>query len=206
MNLKALKPPRICRELNEVIAAFVQDKPTIERGLFEEDIAPEELTIQRMGKIVRDKYPDLSDVDQEAIRQRAVAAIALTQQAKKTLNSGNNIETHGNTALIDGIRRFAMDVRELEIDLIDHINPFGEAYSILAKSLDENRLRQIKAIINARKVNMSEDEARSLMHRAFKFKQERGRAPSITSPDPWEKRLAEGAVALAKILAEKNRG
>jgi hypothetical protein len=198
---------RICREdLNEVITAFVQDKPTIERGLFEEDIAPEELTIQRMGKIVRDKYPDLSDVDQEAIRQRAVAAIALTQQAKKTLNNGNVIEAHGNTALVDGIRRFAMDVRELEIDLIDHINPFGEAYSILAKSLDENRLRQIKAIINARKVSMPEDEARALMHRAFKFKQERGRPPSITSPDPWEKRLAEGAVALAKILAEKNRG
>jgi hypothetical protein len=35
--------------------------------------------------------------------------------------------------LIDGVRKFAMDVRELDIDLIDRINPFGEAYAILAK-------------------------------------------------------------------------
>jgi hypothetical protein len=26
------------------------------------------------------------------------------------------------------VRKFAMDVRELDIDLIDRINPFGEAY------------------------------------------------------------------------------
>jgi hypothetical protein len=97
---------RICREdLNEVITAFVQDKPTIERGLFDKEIVPEELTVQRMGKIVRDKYPDLSDVDQEAIRQRAVAALNLTQQAKQALNLGNNIEAHGNTALIEGVRK-----------------------------------------------------------------------------------------------------
>ena len=41
-----------------------------------------------------------------------------------------------NSALIDGVRRFAMDVRELDIDLIDRVNPFGEAYAILAKSME----------------------------------------------------------------------
>ena len=30
-----------------------------------------------------------------------------------------------------------MDVRELDIDLIDRINPFGEACAILAKSMSE---------------------------------------------------------------------
>ena len=198
---------RICREdLNEVITAFVQDKPTIERGLFDKEIVPEELTVQRMGKIVRDKYPDLSDVDQEAIRQRAVAALNLTQQAKQALNQGNNIEAHGNTALIEGVRKYTMNVRDLEIDLIDHINPFSEAYAILAKSMDEKRLTQIATIINAKKVTMSKEEAQSLTKRAVQFKKERGRAPSITSADPWEKRLAEGAAALARILAEEKRG
>jgi hypothetical protein len=37
-------------------------------------------------------------------------------------------EPTANTALIDGVRKFAMDVRELDIDLIDRINPFKEAY------------------------------------------------------------------------------
>jgi hypothetical protein len=30
---------------------------------------PEEITEVRIGKIIRDKYPDLSEEDQEAIRQ-----------------------------------------------------------------------------------------------------------------------------------------
>ena len=36
---------------------------------------PEELTQLRMGKIVRDRYPELSETDQEAIRQHAIAAL-----------------------------------------------------------------------------------------------------------------------------------
>ena len=36
-----------------------------------------------MGKIVRDRYPDLSETDQEAIRQHAIAALNLTQRASR---------------------------------------------------------------------------------------------------------------------------
>ncbi len=40
-----------------------------------------------------------------------------------------------------------MDVRELDIDLIDRINPFGEAYAILAKTMSEESLKQVAAVI-----------------------------------------------------------
>ena len=101
-----------------------------------------------------------------------------------------------NTALIDGVRKFAMDVRELDIDLIDRINPFGEAYAILAKTMSEESLKQVAAVISAKRVNLTLEEARELAKRALKFKQERGRLPSITSPDAWEKRMAEGVAFL----------
>ncbi|HEY4762196.1 MAG TPA: hypothetical protein VIH75_00880 [Candidatus Sulfotelmatobacter sp.] len=42
--------------MNEGIAAFVQDKTALERGLFAEELVPEELTQVRMGKIIKDKY------------------------------------------------------------------------------------------------------------------------------------------------------
>jgi len=49
---KRLDAQRICQEdLNEVIAAFVQDKQTIERGLFDREIVPQELTQIRMGAL-----------------------------------------------------------------------------------------------------------------------------------------------------------
>ena len=200
---KSKEATRICQQdLNEVITAFVQDKTAIERGLFDEELVPEELTQVRMGKIIKARYPELDEQDCEAVRQHAVAALNLTQQAKAVALSGSVVETTGNTALIDGVRKFAMDVRELDIDLIDRINPFGEAYTILAKTMSEASLKQVAAVISAKKVNLTPEEARDLAKRALKFKQERGRVPSITSQDAWEKRMAEGVVFLARLRAE----
>lgn len=200
---KSKEATRICQEdLNEVIAAFVQDKTALERGLFDEELVSEELTQLRMGKIIKEKYPELDDEDQEAVRQHAVAALNLTQQAKQFSLGGDNTELAANTALIDGVRRFAMDVRELDIDLIDRINPFGEAYAILAKTMSEESLRQVAAAIAAKRTNLTPDEAKELAVRAFKFKKERGRLPSLNSQDAWEKRMAEGAAAFVRFKDE----
>src|ERR1700739_723888 len=113
---KSTEASRICLEdLNEVIAAFVQDKTALERGLFDEELVPEELTQVRMGKIIKDKYPELDVEDQGAVRQPSIAALNLTHQAKQVaLGGGDDGEPAANTALVDGVRRFAMDVRELD--------------------------------------------------------------------------------------------
>jgi hypothetical protein len=199
---------RVCmQDLNEVIAAYVQDRPTMERGLFNEETAPEELTQVRMGAIIRDRYPDLSTEDQEAVRQHAIAAMNLTQQGKAAAaKMDKDGERQGNTALIDGVRKYAMDVRELDVDLIDRVNPFGEAYAILSKSMNEATLKQLGDIIAARKIQMTPDEARELALRALKFKKERSRLPSLTSSDAWEKRMAEGVAFLARMRTDAARG
>ena len=197
---------RICKEdLNEVVTSFLQDKTVLERGLFDkENTLPEELTQLRMGKIVRERYPELSDVDQEAIRQHAIAAMNITQQAKLALaqaDANGDSSTPGNTALLDGVRKF-VNVRDLDIDLIDRINPFEAAYAVLAKAMDEKSLRQVQASIAAKKISIPEDEARELAKRALQFKNERGRVPDINSADAWEKRMAEGVAALARYRAQ----
>jgi hypothetical protein len=202
---KSEEAQRICREdLNELVTAFVQDERTVQLGMFDKETPPQEVTQLRMGKIIRDKYPTLTDEDQEAIRQQAVAAINFVQAGKAAL--ANAIEAGEadakNTALIDGIRRFAMSVRELNIDLIDAINPFGEAYAIMAMSLGETRLRAIADVIAAKKITIPPDEARQYAIRAVQWKKERGRAPSLTSPDAWEKKLAEGARAYMRYAKE----
>jgi len=142
------------------------------------------------------------------VRQHAIAALNLTQMAKKVALGGadGSGEASPNTAFVDGVRKYAMDVRELDIDLIDSINPFGEAYAILAKTMSEESLKQVQAAISAKRVSMSADEARDLAKRALKFKQERGRLPSITAADAWEKRMAEGVAYLARMKAEAARG
>ncbi|RFC34208.1 MAG: hypothetical protein DID91_2727702340 [Candidatus Nitrotoga sp. MKT] len=196
---------RICKEdLNEVVTSFLQNKTVLERGLFDkENTLPEELTQLHMGKIVRERYPELSDTDQEAIRQHAIAAMNITQQAKLALAQAdaNGGMAQGSTALLDGVRKF-INVRDLDIDLIDRINPFDAAYAVLAKAMDEKSLRQVQASIAAKKVSIPEDEARELAKRALQFKNERGRLPDINSADAWEKRMAEGVAALARYRAQ----
>jgi len=200
---KSAEATRICQEdLNEVIAAFVQDKTTIERGLFDEELVPEELTQVRMGKIVKDKFPHLDAEDQEAVRQHAVAALNLTQKAKEVAAGSSLGEEKSNTAFVDGVRKYAMNVKELDIDLIDRVNPFGEAYAILAKTMSEESLKQVAAAIAAKRTSLTPEEAKVIAKRAVEFKRERGRLPSISSADAWEKHLAEGAAAFVRFKDE----
>jgi superfamily II DNA or RNA helicase len=201
---KSKEAERICREdLNELVTAFVQDKPAIEKGLFGgEELVPEELTQVRMGKIIKDKFPNLGEEDQEAVRQHAIAALNLVQQAKKELIGGNGGEETLNTSLIDGVRKYVLSVTELDIDLIDRINPFGEAYAILSKAMTEERLKQVALVIAAKRTALTPEEAKELAIRAFRFKKERGRLPSLTSQDAWEKRMAEGAAAFVRFKDE----
>jgi len=211
------------------VTAFVQDTQTLEQGLFNEEAVPEELTQVRMGKIVQDKFPGLEQEDQEAIRQHAIAALNLVQQGKKMVGEmagtyaadpvdtdqaadstntslTDDSEPSRNTALIDGVKKFALSVTDLDMDLIDRINPFGEAYAILAKTMTEERLRQVAEVIAAKRISLTIEEARELTKRAVRFKREKGRPPSLTATDPWEKRMAEGVAFLQRKAREDNNG
>jgi hypothetical protein len=207
---KSKEAERICQEdINEVITAFVQDKQTLERGLFDGEkaggeLVAEEITVVRMGKIIKDRYPELEESDVEAVRQRAVAALNITQGAKAAvlgLDSGDN-EPSANTALIDGVRKFALSVRDMDIDLIDAINPFGEAYSILAKSMNEDRLKQVASVIAAKRNPITPEEAVTWAKRASRFKKDHGKTPSLKASDPYERLMAEGATAFMRFRKE----
>lgn len=209
---KSQEAQRICQEdLNEVIVDVLQDKQALEQGLLNsENTIPEEITIQRVGKIVRERYPELDEGDQEAIRQRVIAAMNLTQQASLELSGGeaggaaltaaeqggaySGDTPQGNTSLIDGVRKF-INVRDLDIDLIDRINPFEAAYAVMAKTMDATTLRRIQESIAAKNIRIPEDEARDLARRALRFKQDRERLPELTSSDGYEQLLARGMYA-----------
>ena len=186
--------------LSEIIARLLSDPYILEQGLFNRESVPQEITQARVARIIQVLHPDIDKEDAEALRQRAIAAFYLVQNGK---SKSRPEETNENTSLVDGVRKLFGDVRKLDIDLIDSINPFGEAYNILAKSMTEERLMQIATIIEAKKVKLDHEEARELAKRAIIFKNERGRTPSLLSADPWERKMAEG-VAYLKRLREKH--
>ncbi len=232
VEIKGLKEPksdeakRICEEdLQDLHVGFLQDQHSLERGMFDqENTIPQELTQLRMGKIIAERYPELDDDDREAVRQRAVAAINLVQKGQTSqLFNDDSIEytadpnnptnyssdmksdsATANTAFVDGIRKFALSVTELDIDLIDKINPFGEAYAVLAKAMDPERLKQVEAEIAAKKAPMDLEEATELARRAITFKRERRRLPDLNASDPYEQLMAR-AIAMLQREAVKNK-
>ena len=199
---------RVCEEdIKELVAAVLQDKPTVEQALFNLDAIPEETTVVRTMNIVRERYPNLPPEDQEAARQRVVAAMNMIEAASlgAAALESEGVEIKANTQLLQGIRKFATDVRDLDVDLIDSINPFQAAYSILSKTMDEKTLKRLQTVISGKKLSIPYEEAKTLALRARAFMKERGKAPSASSTDAWERRMAEGVEALKRHAMKKSK-
>jgi hypothetical protein len=82
------------------------------------------------------------------------------------------------------------NIDELDVDLIDSINPFQMAYEILSKSVTADVLKRIHETIAATKIGMTEEEAVMLWPRTQTFKSEKTIEPTLASPNPTVKRLA----------------
>lgn len=202
---KSDEAKRIIKEdLLELFTKTVQNKPTLEGALLDEDTIPQDVTIMKVGKVIADTYPDLDEEDAEAVRQRLVAKINLADLAKKAGKEAGDTGTEdvANTAFIDGIRQFSLNVRDLDVDLIDSVRPFGEAYQILSKAMSEESLRTMHAVITGRKSKLTSEEAWKYAKRALEFKRDRGRPPSMNSPDAWERLMAEGVAVVAREAEE----
>ena len=50
---------------------------------------------------------------------------------------------------------------------------------------------------------LTSEDLKKEIQTSLKFKKEMGRVPSITSSDPWEKRMAEGVAYLKRKIEEE---
>lgn len=120
----------------------------------------------------------------------------------KTSAEGGMPELNNN--LIKLVNKF-VNVRDLDVDLIDSINPFQLAYEVMSKSIDADILKVIHGAITATKIKMTEEEATSLYPRIRAFKDSHGREPSMVSSDPMERRMAEALEWIRNKKREKLR-
>jgi len=137
-------------------------------------------------KIIRIKYPDLSDSEVEEVRQRVVV--------DSVIKSGEIKET-GDKRFIRMAGSF-VDIDDIHIDLIDRINPFQEAFEILSKSVTSKVLKVIQDTIEATRISMDFEEAKILWPKIQEFTKMYNREPHIKSNDPLEKRMAECVIYL----------
>jgi len=198
IKIRGLKEPSSKRvkdilesDLNDLKATVLQDDTMLKA--MPGNVDPEVINKVLIPKIIKIKYPDLSDKEVEEVRQHVVV--------DSVIKNGEIKET-GDKRFIRMAGSF-VDIDDIHIDLIDRINPFQKAFEILSKSVTTKVLKVIQDHIEATRIKMDFEEAKILWPKIQEFMKMYNREPNLKSNDPLEKRMAECIIYLKEEKRKK---
>ena len=180
-------------DLTELKASILQD-PDIQKSVGG-SIDAEVVNKVMIPKVIITRYPDLTEEEVEEVRQHVVSDM-VTRHA----STGPD-----NRKFITVAEKF-INIEELNIDLIDSINPFQLAFEVMSKAITPRVLKSIQNCIAAFKVNMTDDEAYFLWDKIQEFVRTLRREPSLDALDPQERRLAEALAYLRQLKRGMKNG
>ena len=195
-------------QLDDLKAAILQDDMVVKA--LSGSTTAETITQHLIPKVIRERYPELSDGEVEEVRQRVLLDTIIKGNdivdekgnPISTITDDDDKPSEGNR-LIKIANRF-INIDKLSINLIDTINPFQRAYEVISKSVDAKTLKIIQDTIAEQKYDMTLEQAITLFKGPLKeyVATHDGKLPSMEDPDP---KVRELAVAYAKILNQKRR-
>ena len=145
-------------------------------------------------KIIRDKYPELTDEEVDAVSKHTILTIATQGQDVVEDNSGNRFIKIANKFV---------NLNDLDINLISEINPFQRAYEVVSKSLNPETLRLIQYTIEDKRSEALTDEEAILLFTKYlpKWREENpGKdKPELTDGDPLARRIAKAIEHLRNL-------
>ena len=197
-------------QLDDLKAAVLQDDMMVKA--LSGSTTAETITQHIIPKIIRERYPDLTDEEIEEVRQRLLLDTIIKgndvvnekgEPISSIPSGGDDEEKSEGNRLIKIANRF-INIDQLNINLIDTINPFQRAYEVISKSVDAKTLKLIQDTIAEQKYDMTLEQAIILFKGPLKdyVATHDGKLPSMDDPDP---KVRELAVAYAKILNQKRR-
>lgn len=203
LNVKGLREPSTKRvkdiienDMVDLTAQIMQDD-TVRKVIANPDVSPLMTNKVLIPRIISTRYPELSNAEIEEVRQHVVMNNAMKQAKIKEETGGRKFVLLSN--------RF-INVDDLDINLIDRINPFQEAYEILSKQLTAPTLRVIRDAIQEKRITMTPEEAHRLWGFIRNFIQDYGREPEINPDDANETLLAEALIVLKRKMRESQNG
>jgi superfamily II DNA or RNA helicase len=171
-------------DINDLKAKIMQDDQMLKA--MPGNVDPEVINKVLIPKIIKETYPDLTDEEVEAVRQHVVVDSVI---------KNGTIEEVGDKRFIRMADSF-VNIDDINIDLIDTINPFQKAFEILSKSVTASVFKAIQETIDATRITMTDEEAIILWPKIKNWIAKTGEQPSIQSFDPQERRLAEAIIFL----------
>ncbi len=198
-------------QLDDLKAAILQDE-TVVKAISGSTTA-ETITQHLVPKVIRERYPDLSEEEVEEVRQR-VLLDTMIKGNDIVDDKGNPIDFSGNeeqesegNRLIKIANRF-VNIDKLSINLIDTINPFQRAYEVLSKSVDAPTLKIIQDTIAEQKFDLTLEQAITIFKGPLKqwVAEHEGRVPDINHPDPKVREMAAALQMIRNLKARKLAG
>ena len=180
--------------MNDLKATILQDDRM--QKTMAGSIDPEVINKVLIPKIIQVKYPELSEEEVEEVRQYVVVDSVVKSGEVKDVGDKRFIRMAGQFVNID----------DLDIDLIDRINPFQKAFEILSKDVTTKVLKVIQDVIAATRIQMTLEEALILWPKINDFVKTHKREPKLTSLDPLEVRMAEAIIYLKEQKRQANNG
>jgi len=153
---------------------------------------PKYVTQELIPRIIREKYPDLDEDDVQVISHHHNIG---------SVFNGGEFKTDGNKQFIKLAEKF-INIEDLDIDLIESVNPFQRAYEILSKSVNADILKQVQIAITTKKTPMTLEEAKYLFPRINEYFAEHGKEPNPDSNEPVEAILGRALAYLRRAEAE----
>ncbi|MEL4177785.1 DEAD/DEAH box helicase [Roseateles sp. PN1] len=191
IKVRGLKEPSSKRvkdiiesDLNDLKAAILSDDKIVKA--LPGNVDPEVINKVMIPKIIKIKYPELTEAEVEEVRQHVVVDSVI---------KNGEIKQEGDKRFVRMADKF-INIDDLHIDLIDRVNPFQKAFEILSKSLTTKVFKVIQDTIEATRVQMSDEEAVLLWPKIKEFVKTHSREPNISSLDPLERRMADAVVYL----------
>ena len=180
-------------DMNELIATLYNSN--VIQNAIGDGVAPEVVTQVLMPKIIEEKYPDLTHEEIEEVRQHLVL---------ETNTKGAECEVRSDGQTFMKIGGQFVNIDELNINMIDKINPFQRAYEILSKSVTVEVLRTIQSVIEDRRSDMDAGEAVLLFKNHVKeyMAKNGGKIPELTDPEPFVRRMAQAIAYIARKKSE----
>ena len=150
------------------------------------------------SEIIRERNPGLTDEETEIVRQYLAANLA-TKVAEPVKDS------EGNIKFLKLANRF-VKIDELDINLIDSINPFHHAFEVISKKVGADTFKIIQDTIAGNRIDMRVEDALAMVPQIKAFVvAHNGKYPSLHADDNNEKILAQAQAFLTAQRAKYER-
>lgn len=205
------------QQLDDLQAAVLQNELML-RAITGSTTA-ESITKVIVPKVIKTRYPDLTDEEVEEVRQHfllntLIKGNNITDQNGEPVDvtpgkiqpKGENQTSEGNR-LIKLANKF-INIDKLSINLIDTINPYQRAYEIISKKVDAPTLRIIQDTIAEQKFDMSVEQAIMLFKGPMKewIAEHNGQIPSADSLNLKERELGQAFLMIKNLKIRKMMG